>query len=101
MLSTAALVAQVAINTSVTGSALTLIQGLAATQATLSAQLAAAIAAEDPVAIAAVQKALDDSATALGVSDSALAAAVAQNTPAQSLGPVGAPSSTVGQTPTP
>jgi hypothetical protein len=62
------LTAQVAQNTSVEGSALTLIQGIAA-------QLAAAIAANDPAAIQSLQDQLSASATAL-------AAAIAANTPA-------------------
>lgn len=61
-----ALTAQVATNTSVVSSALTLIQGLAA-------QLAAA--GTDPAALAALQ-------AQLATSDTALAAAVAANTPA-------------------
>ena len=60
--------AQVAQNSSVEGSALTLIQGLAA-------QLAAAIAAGDPAALTTLQTQLATSATAL-------AAAVKANTPA-------------------
>lgn len=62
------LTAQVAANTTVEGSALTLIQGLAA-------KLAAAIAAGNPAALTALQ-------TQLKTSADALAAAVAQNTPA-------------------
>jgi len=61
-----ALTAQVAQNTSVISSALTLIQGFAA-------QLAAA--GTDPAALAALQASLQQS-------DDALAAAVAANTPA-------------------
>jgi hypothetical protein len=60
------LTADVATNTTVTGSALTLIQGFAA-------ELAAA--GTDPVALKALQ-------TQLEANDTALAAAVAQNTPA-------------------
>lgn len=60
------LTAQVAQNTTVIGSALTLIQGFAA-------ELAAA--GTDPVALAALQAQLNSS-------DTALAAAVAANTPA-------------------
>ena len=62
------LTAQVAQNTTVEGSALTLIQGLAA-------QLAAAIASGNPAALTALQ-------TQLKTSADALAAAVAANTPA-------------------
>ncbi len=80
MLDTTKLTAQVAANTTVIGSALVLIQGFAASQAALAKQLADAIAANDPVALAAAQKAIDDSATALSTSDADLAAAVAANT---------------------
>jgi len=62
------LTAQVASNTTVEGSALTLIQGLAA-------QLAAAIASGNPAALSNLQTQLKSSADAL-------AAAVAANTPA-------------------
>jgi hypothetical protein len=72
---------QVAKNTTVVGGALVLIQGLAEQQKALAKQLADAIAAGDPVALAAAQKAIDDSAAALASSDDALAAAVAANTP--------------------
>jgi hypothetical protein len=67
------LTTDVATNTTVTGAALTLIQGFAA-------QLAAA--GTDPVALAALQATLEQN-------DTALAAAVAQNTPAatQPAGP--------------
>ena len=63
-----ALTAQVAANTTIEGSALTLIQGLAA-------QLAAAIAAGNPAALTALE-------TQLKTSADALAAAIATNTPA-------------------
>lgn len=66
-----ALTASVAKNTSVVASALALIQGL-------SAQLAAA--GTDPVALAALQAQLD-------ASDTALADAVAANTPAAPVSP--------------
>lgn len=64
----ATLTAQVAQNVTVEGSALTLINGLAA-------QLAAAIASGNPAALDALQQQLAASATSL-------AAAVAANTPA-------------------
>src|SRR5690242_383498 len=67
---------QVAKNTSVTASALTLIQGLQANVATLSKQLADAIAAGDPAAIQATQAALDSLAAQIQSSDDALAGAV-------------------------
>ena len=63
-----ALTAQVAANTTVEGSALTLIQGLAK-------QLADAIAAGNPAALTALQ-------TQLKTSADALAAAITANTPA-------------------
>jgi hypothetical protein len=67
--------AQVAANTSVEGSAATLIQGLAA-------QIAAA--GTDPVALAAL-------VSQLNTSETALAAAVAANTPAAPPAPTAAP----------
>ncbi len=79
---TQALVDQVAKNTTVIGSASILIQGFAASQAALAQQLKDAIAANDPVALAAAQKAIDDSASLLAASDDELSAAVAANTPA-------------------
>lgn len=72
---------QVAKNTTVVGSALVLIQGLAAQQTALAKQLADAIAAGDPVALAAAQAAIDASAAALASSDADLAAAITANTP--------------------
>lgn len=80
MLNVTALTAQVAANTTVIGSALVLIQGFGAAQAALSKQLADALAANDPVALAAVQQAIDDSVTALAAEDTALADAVAAGT---------------------
>jgi hypothetical protein len=62
------LTAQVAQNVTVEGSAITLIQGIAA-------QLAAAIAANDPAALDALQ-------AELAASDTSLAAAITANTPA-------------------
>lgn len=80
MLNVAGLTAQVAQNTSVEQSALVLIQGFGVAQAALAKQLADALAANDPVALAAVQQAIDDSVAQLAASDTALAAAVALNT---------------------
>jgi hypothetical protein len=80
MINTDALTAEIARNTSVEQSALTLIQGMAAQQKALSQQLADAIASGDPAKLAAAQKALDDSTAALTANDDALAAAVAANT---------------------
>ncbi len=80
LVNTQNLVDQVAKNGTVVGSALVLIQGMAGNLTTLSQQLKDAIASGDPVALAAAQKAIDDSAAALSQSDSDLAAAVAANT---------------------
>lgn len=76
-----ALLKEVADSTTVEKSALTFIQTVAANQAALSVQLAAAIAANDPVALAAAQKSIDDSVTTLKANDAELAAAIA-NPPA-------------------
>ena len=84
MINVAALTASVAKNTTVEQSALALIQGFKDSQAALAKQLADAIATNDPVALAAVQTAIDSSVTALDSSDSDLADAVAANTPAAS-----------------
>jgi len=77
-----ALLAEVAKETTVEQSAVTLINKIAANQADLSKQLAAAIAADDPAAMAAVQKAIDDSVAQLQANDTELAASVTANTPA-------------------
>lgn len=75
-----ALLKEVADSTTVEKSALTFIQTIAASQASLSKQLADALAANDPAALAAVQKSIDDSVAALKANDAELAAAVAANT---------------------
>ena len=58
------------------------IQTLAANDKALAKQLADAIAANDPVAIQAVQTAINDSAAAVSAQADALAQAVTDNTPA-------------------
>jgi predicted benzoate:H+ symporter BenE len=70
------LTAQVTANTTVTGSAVTMINGF-------SAQLAAAIAAAQAAGATPAQlKSLNDLNTAVKASDDDLAAAIAANTPA-------------------
>ena len=91
MIDTSKLVAEVANETTVEQSVLTLVSNMAANEAALSQQLASAIAANDPVALAAVQTAIDSSVATLQANDSALAAAVTANTPAAP--PVATPSS--------
>jgi len=82
MINVAALQAAVAAETTVDKSVLTLIQGLVASQQSLSTQLAAAIAANDPVALAAVQSAIDASVATMTDNAAQLSAAVTANTPA-------------------
>jgi hypothetical protein len=81
-INTADLVASTAKNTTVIGSALNVINGFSAQLGAISAQLAAALAANDPVALAAVQTTIDQSKAAIDASDTDLAAAIAANTPA-------------------
>ena len=83
---TTALTAATARETTLTQSVLTMVQGMAANEASLAQQLATAIAANDPGAIAAAQKAIDDSATAINASADAFATAVLANTPAAPAG---------------
>lgn len=68
--------------TTVDNSIVTLLNQVVAQNKDLAAQLAAAIAANDPAAIAAVQKQLDDSATTLESNVSNIKAAITANTPA-------------------
>lgn len=82
MINVQALTDAVTRETSVDDSIIALLQNLATNQTALSAQLAAALAANDPVAIAAAQKAIDDSATAMTANSDRIAAAVVANTPA-------------------
>ncbi len=87
MIDTSKLVAEVANETTVEQSVLTLVSNMAANEAALSSQLAAAIAANDPVALAAVQTAIDSSVATLQANDAALASAVTANTPAAPVTP--------------
>lgn len=87
MLNVAALLLAVQRETAVDLSILTLVKTMAASQADLAKQLAEAIAANDPIAIAAVQKAIDDSAIAINANADTLAAAVVENTPAVPVAP--------------
>ena len=72
---------QVEANTTVSGSAVTLINGMSAKVAELSAQLAAALAANDPAAAAAAAAAIDSMGAELAASASVLSAAITANTP--------------------
>jgi hypothetical protein len=77
-----ALIAEVQRETSVEKGALKVIQTMASTQASLSQQLADAIAANDPAKLAAVQAAIDQSVQTMKANDDELAAAIVANTPA-------------------
>lgn len=70
------IIAAAAAQTTVTNSVLQTLQSLGAKVADLSTQLAAALAANDPVAAAAVQTQLDALATGIQANDDQLAAAV-------------------------
>ena len=70
------LTADVAAQTTVIASAVALITGLNSAVSDLKTQLAAAIAANDPAALAAVQAALDDLDAKLTANTVSLAAAV-------------------------
>ena len=80
MINVSALTAAVARETTVGESVLALLTSMAAAQVELARQLAEAIAANDPVALAAVQKAIDDSATQMTTHADAIVAAVQANT---------------------
>jgi len=76
------MIAATTTQTTVTNGVLQVLKDTSAKIADLSAQLAAALAANDPVAQAAVQKQLDDLATGIQTNDDAIAAAiVAPGTP--------------------
>lgn len=77
-----ALTAQVAVTTDAEESAIKLLDGLVASQKALQDKLDAAIAANDPAAIAAAQKQIQDANALLASKTSALAAAIVQDTPA-------------------
>lgn len=80
LINVTALLAAVERETAIDKSVLALVQGLAKSQADLSQQLKDAIAANDPVAMAAVQKAIDDSVAAITANADSLSAAVTANT---------------------
>ncbi len=87
MINVSALLAAVAREKTVDDSILALVTQMAANQVSLSKQLADAIANNDPVAMAAVQKQLDDSATKMTENADAIAASVLANTPAATSAP--------------
>lgn len=80
MLDTSKILAATAAATTREDSLIALVLGLGTRLRDLSGQLAAAIAANDPVAIAQVQKDIDDSASALDARSGPAAAAIAANT---------------------
>lgn len=80
MTDTSKILAATAAATTREDSLIALVLGLGSKQRDLSAQLAAAIAANDPAAIAQVQKDLDDSAASLDARSGPAAAAIAANT---------------------
>ena len=82
MINVQALTDAVAAETAVDASILTLVQKMADNEVSLSKQLADAIASNDPVALAAVQKAIDDSAAQMTANAGLITAAVLANTPA-------------------
>jgi len=88
------MIAAAAAQSTVTNSVLQTLKDLGAKVTDLSAQLAAAIAANDPVAIAAAQAQLDALAAGIQTNDTALAAAIV--TP----GPVPVPTPTPTPIPT-
>ena len=77
-----ALIAAVKAEDDVVDSAIVLINGQVATLADIKAQLAAAIASNDPAALQAVADSIGASVTDITAKKDALAAAVAANTPA-------------------
>jgi peptide deformylase len=81
MIDTSAVLAAVAQERTELASWKTLVEGMSATMKDLAAQLAAAIAANDPVALAAVQADLDKAASDLNADNADAAAAIAANTP--------------------
>lgn len=82
MIDTSKIIAAVAAEKSKVDSLIALANGQSATMKDLSAQLAAAIAANDPVALAQVQVDLDKAAEDLGTETAAVSAAIDANTPA-------------------
>ena len=85
------MIAAAADQSTVTNSVLQTLKDLGAKVADLSAQLATANAANDPVAAAAVQTQLDALATGIKTNDAALAAAIATPGPAPAPTPVPTP----------
>lgn len=89
------MIAAAADQSTVTNSVLQTLKDLGAKVTDLSAQLAAAIAANDPAAIAAAQAQLEALATGIQTNDAALAAAIATPGPAPAPTPVPTPIPTV------
>ena len=85
------MIAAAADQSTVTNSVLQTLKDLGAKVADLSAQLAAAIAANDPAATAAIQTQLDALATGIQTNDAALAAAIATPGPAPAPTPTPTP----------
>ena len=89
------MIAAAADQSTVTNSVLQTLKDLGAKVTDLSAQLAAAIAANDPAAIVAAQAQLEALATGIQTNDAALAAAIATPGPAPAPTPVPTPIPTV------
>jgi hypothetical protein len=82
MVDTSKIIAAVAAEKSKVDSLIALANGQSASMKDLAAQLAAAIAANDPAALAQVQSDLDKAADDLGTETAAVSAAIDANTPA-------------------
>lgn len=82
MIDTSKIVAAVAAEKTKVDSLIALAKGQSAAMKDLAAQLAAAIAANDPAAMAQVQADLDKAADDLGTETAAVDAAINENTPA-------------------
>jgi hypothetical protein len=80
MIDVSALVVEVSADTDVISSAIAVLAALEQSQTDLSAQLAAAIASNNPTALDAAQKALDNSVIQMATNRQALAAAIAAGT---------------------
>ena len=81
MIDTSRIIAAVAAEKTKVDSLITLANGQSATMKDLSAQLAAAIAANDPAALAQVQADLDKASSDLDTETAAVTAAIDANTP--------------------
>ncbi len=81
MIDTSKILASVAAEKTKVDSLIALANGQSATMKDLSAQLAAAIAANDPAALAKVQADLDQASTDLDAETAAVGAAIDANTP--------------------